>query len=109
MFHRLSGNRNLCGSGGDPQSKDPNFPPQSLGTGGFIDPKTGAPRYIPLEINRRKLRFTVERWRVIIFLIHQCCSIRGGDGATQQPDLASQFYIALADLSWMATMPSLGL
>jgi len=45
MFHRLSGNRNLCGSGGDPQSKDPNFPPQSLGTGGFIDPKTGAPRY----------------------------------------------------------------
>jgi len=48
MFHRLV--RQPQPSGGDPQSKDPNFPPQSLGTGGFIDPKTGAPRYIPLEI-----------------------------------------------------------
>ena len=36
--------------GGDPQSKDPNFPVQRLGTGNFVDPKTKQPRYIPLEI-----------------------------------------------------------
>ncbi len=36
--------------GGDPQSQDPNFPEESLGTGGFIDPATGERRTIPLEI-----------------------------------------------------------
>ena len=36
--------------GGDPQSKDPDFPFQSLGSGGFIDPLTGERRNIPLEI-----------------------------------------------------------
>ena len=35
---------------GDPQSKDPNFPPELLGSGGFIDPVTGQEREIPLEI-----------------------------------------------------------
>jgi len=50
MFHRLVRQPQPLWFRGDPQSKDPNFPPQSLGTGGFIDPKTGAPRYIPLEI-----------------------------------------------------------
>ncbi len=36
--------------GGDPQSIDPNFPEDLLGTGGFIDPETGEERTIPLEI-----------------------------------------------------------
>ena len=36
--------------GGDPQSKDPNIPTSQLGTGGYIDPATGLPREIPLEI-----------------------------------------------------------
>jgi peptidyl-prolyl cis-trans isomerase B (cyclophilin B) len=36
--------------GGDPQSKDPNIPEASLGTGGYIDPTTGERRTIPLEI-----------------------------------------------------------
>ncbi len=35
---------------GDPQSKDPNFPPELLGTGGFVDPEIGEEREIPLEI-----------------------------------------------------------
>lgn len=35
---------------GDPQSRDPNFPAELLGTGGFIDPETGEEREIPLEI-----------------------------------------------------------
>ncbi|MGB3237408.1 MAG: peptidylprolyl isomerase [Geitlerinemataceae cyanobacterium] len=36
--------------GGDPQSADPNISPSLWGTGGFIDPATGQPRQIPLEI-----------------------------------------------------------
>jgi peptidyl-prolyl cis-trans isomerase B (cyclophilin B) len=36
--------------GGDPQSQDPDFPLENLGTGGFIDPETGQERNIPLEI-----------------------------------------------------------
>ncbi|MBD2483577.1 peptidylprolyl isomerase [Planktothrix sp. FACHB-1365] len=36
--------------GGDPQSKDPNVDPNTLGSGGFIDPTTGQVRNIPLEI-----------------------------------------------------------
>jgi len=35
---------------GDPQSKDPNFPTNLLGTAGFVDPATGQTRFIPLEI-----------------------------------------------------------
>jgi peptidyl-prolyl cis-trans isomerase B (cyclophilin B) len=36
--------------GGDPQSKDPKVPADQLGTGSYIDPKTGNARYIPLEV-----------------------------------------------------------
>ncbi|VXD14908.1 putative Peptidyl-prolyl cis-trans isomerase, cyclophilin family [Planktothrix serta PCC 8927] len=36
--------------GGDPQSQDPNVDPNTLGSGGFIDPATGQVRNIPLEI-----------------------------------------------------------
>ncbi len=36
--------------GGDPQSKDPSIPKIKYGTGSFIDPNTGQPRFIPLEI-----------------------------------------------------------
>ena len=36
--------------GGDPQGKDPKFPESRLGTGGYIDSKTGNERRIPLEI-----------------------------------------------------------
>ena len=32
------------------RGKDPNFPVERLGTGGFIDPETSQRRYIPLEI-----------------------------------------------------------
>ncbi len=36
--------------GGDPFSNDPNTPERQYGKGSFIDPKTGRPRFIPLEI-----------------------------------------------------------
>lgn len=50
-FHRVVLDPNpFVVQAGDPQSKDPNFPPEQLGTGGFIDPETGEEREIPLEI-----------------------------------------------------------
>jgi peptidyl-prolyl cis-trans isomerase B (cyclophilin B) len=36
--------------GGDPQSANPNTPVDLLGTGSYIDPGTGQPRLIPLEL-----------------------------------------------------------
>jgi len=36
--------------GGDPQSSNPNTPVDLLGTGSFVDPSTGQPRLIPLEL-----------------------------------------------------------
>ncbi|PLS68281.1 MAG: peptidylprolyl isomerase [Cyanobacteria bacterium M5B4] len=38
---------------GDPNSKNPNFPPNLLGRAGFVDPATGVERTIPLEIKAR--------------------------------------------------------
>ena len=36
--------------GGDPQSANPNTPVDLLGTGSFVDPASGQPRLIPLEL-----------------------------------------------------------
>ena len=50
-FHRVVREPEpFVAQGGDPQSKSLDFPVDRLGTGNFIDPTTGAPRYIPLEI-----------------------------------------------------------
>jgi peptidyl-prolyl cis-trans isomerase B (cyclophilin B) len=47
LFHRVV--PGFVAQGGDPFSKEAN-PPGPVGTGGFVDPKTGQPRDIPLEI-----------------------------------------------------------
>jgi peptidyl-prolyl cis-trans isomerase B (cyclophilin B) len=48
VFHRIE--PGFVAQGGDPQGKDPKFPANRLGTGGFIDPATKKERNIPLEI-----------------------------------------------------------
>lgn len=54
-FHRVVRSpRPFVVQGGDPQSKDPDFPPERLGTAGYTDPATGQERNIPLEILPRR-------------------------------------------------------
>lgn len=51
VFHRVVRDpQPFVVQGGDPQSKDTNFPAERLGTGSYVDPATSRPRYIPLEI-----------------------------------------------------------
>lgn len=94
--------------GGDPQSKDPNFPEQALGTGNFVDPATGVPRYIPLEIkpegDNAELIYGTPLPELEIAnapaLPHQRGAVAMARSAS--PDSASaQFYFALADLSFL--------
>ena len=47
-FHRVE--PGFVVQAGDPNSRDPNFPPELLGLSGFTDPVTGVERNIPLEI-----------------------------------------------------------
>ncbi|MBD2060242.1 peptidylprolyl isomerase [Oculatella sp. FACHB-28] len=91
--------------GGDPQGSDPNFPAEQLGTGGFIDPDTSAPRYIPLEIKPEGTEEpvysqTLDPGGAQPVLKHT----RGAVAMARSnlPDSASsQFYFALSDLSFL--------
>ncbi|AFY43068.1 peptidylprolyl isomerase [Nostoc sp. PCC 7107] len=93
--------------GGDPQGKDPKFPASRLGTGGYIDPKTGNERYIPLEIKPKgeaspiySKTFEMARVTTTPELTHKQGAI--AMARSQQPDSASsQFYFALADLGFL--------
>lgn len=105
-FHRVIGpttNQDpFVVQGGDPQSKDPKFPINRLGTGNYIEPKTGQVRYIPLEIKAKeygKATYgkTISKAPELPHTLGAIAMAR-----SQMPNSASsQFYFALADLGFL--------
>lgn len=94
--------------GGDPQSRDPNFPVDRLGTGSFIDPATSLPRYIPLEIRPTGADQPIIYSKTLESAgIDKAPKLKHTRGAvamarSNMPDSASaQFYITLADLDFL--------
>ncbi|MEH2245570.1 peptidylprolyl isomerase [Nostoc sp.] len=91
--------------GGDPQSKDPKFPANRLGTGSYIDPKTGNARYIPLEVKPKGSDTPIynkpfDATAQPVVLPHKQGAV--AMARSQPPDSASaQFYFALADLAFL--------
>lgn len=108
VFHRVVRDpQPFVVQGGDPQGKDPNFPVEALGTGGFVDPKTGQERFIPLEIKPKgaptpQYSQTFDKAR-----ISSPPELRHTRGAvamarSSPPDSASsQFYFALTELPFL--------
>lgn len=108
VFHRVVREpQPFVVQGGDPQSKDPNFPAQRLGTGSFIDPETETARYIPLEIKPEgadqplyNQTFETARVNAAPALPHRRGAV--AMARSQMEDSASsQFYITLADLPFL--------
>jgi peptidyl-prolyl cis-trans isomerase B (cyclophilin B) len=93
--------------GGDPQSKDPNVPAALLGTGGFVDPETEQPRYIPLEIKPEGADEPIYSQTFETAGISDPPQLTHRRGAVAMarsnlPDSASsQFYITLADVNFL--------
>jgi peptidyl-prolyl cis-trans isomerase B (cyclophilin B) len=107
-FHRVIGPQSnppenpFVAQGGDPQSKDPKVPPQALGSGSFVDPKTGKARYVPLEIKAKGA--SEPTYSKTIKEAPELPHKRGAIAMarSQAPDSASaQFYFALADLQFL--------
>jgi peptidyl-prolyl cis-trans isomerase B (cyclophilin B) len=108
VFHRVVREpQPFVVQGGDPQGKDPNFPVDRLGTGGFIDPQTSQERYIPLEIKPKDAQTPVYGKTLDKAGVSATPLLRHSRGAvamarSSQPDSASsQFYIALAELPFL--------
>lgn len=108
VFHRVVREpQPFVVQGGDPQSKDPSFPAQGLGTGSFIDPDTQAPRYIPLEIKPEGAERPLYNQTFETAGIAEAPVLAHRRGAlamarSQLEDSASaQFYITLADLPFL--------
>jgi len=103
VFHRVVRDpQPFVAQGGDPQGKDPNFRGQ-LGTGGFVEPATGKERRIPLEITPKGADSPVYSKTITQppLLQHKRGAV--AMARSQSPDSASsQFYFALADLSFLA-------
>jgi peptidyl-prolyl cis-trans isomerase B (cyclophilin B) len=107
-FHRVVRDpQPFVAQGGDPQSKDPSFPVDRLGTGSFLDPKTNLPRYIPLEIKPEGASQPIYSKTLEEARVTSPPALRHTTGAvamarSSPPDSASaQFYIALADLNFL--------
>ncbi|MEW6497660.1 MAG: peptidylprolyl isomerase [Cyanobacteriota bacterium] len=108
VFHRVVREpQPFVVQGGDPQGKDPNFPVERMGTGGFIDPQTKQERYIPLEIKPKGAQTPIYSQTFDKAGINAPPQLRHTRGAVAMarstpPDSASsQFYIALADLPFL--------
>lgn len=108
VFHRVVRDpQPFVVQGGDPQGKDPKFPAGRLGTGGYIDPKTGNERYIPLEIKPQGEAAPIYSKTFEMAGVTKLPELTHKQGAvamarSQQPDSASsQFYFALADLGFL--------
>ena len=108
VFHRVVREpQPFVVQGGDPQGKDPNVPVERLGTGSFTDPKTGQPRYIPLEIKPKDAEAPIYSKTLEQAGISAPPELQHTRGAvamarSSMPDSASsQFYIALSDLSFL--------
>ncbi|MBD2436304.1 peptidylprolyl isomerase [Nostoc sp. FACHB-110] len=108
VFHRVVRDpQPFVVQGGDPQGKDPKFPAGRLGTGGYIDPKTGNERYIPLEIKPQGEAAPIYSKTFEMAGVTKPPELTHKQGAvamarSQQPDSASsQFYFALADLGFL--------
>lgn len=107
VFHRVVRDPEpFVVQGGDPQSKDPNFRGQ-LGVGGFVDPATGQPRNIPLEIKPKGADSPVYSKTLKSAGGTATPELQHKRGAVAMaraafPDSASsQFYFALADLAFL--------
>lgn len=107
-FHRvIHSPQPFVAQGGDPQSKDPKVPIDSLGTGSFIDSKTGKVRYIPLEIKPQGGDAPIYSKTLESAGVNKPPVLQHKLGAvamarSQMPDSASsQFYFALADLGFL--------
>lgn len=108
VFHRVVREpQPFVVQGGDPQSKGSQVPPSRWGTGGYIDPKTGNERYIPLEIKPEGEASPIYSKTFEQARITKSPQLKHKQGAvamarSQQPDSASsQFYFALADLGFL--------
>ncbi|WP_017306905.1 peptidylprolyl isomerase [Spirulina subsalsa] len=108
VFHRVVRDpQPFVVQGGDPQGKNPNVSVNQLGTGSFVDPDSGRPRYIPLEIKPQgadeplySKTFKQARVSGAPVLNHTRGAV--AMARSQMPDSASaQFYFALADLSFL--------
>ncbi|PSB16491.1 peptidylprolyl isomerase [Phormidesmis priestleyi ULC007] len=101
VFHRVVREpQPFVVQGGDPQGKNPNFPLEQLGTGGFIDPTTNQPRNIPLEIKPDKASEPIVYSKTLESKNPKLKHIRGAVAMARSafPDSASsQFYFVLAD------------
>lgn len=107
-FHRVEKDPSpFVVQGGDPQGKDPDFPLDQLGTGGYIDPETNTERTIPLEIKPEGADEPIYGQTFEQAGITQPPVLNHDRGIVAMarsldPDSASsQFYITLADVPFL--------
>ncbi len=106
VFHRVVREpQPFVVQGGDPMSSDPNTPPQTYGTGSYVDEATKQPRYIPLEIKTAGTTTygkTLEEARVTDKPVLKHSRAAVAMARSQDPNSASaQFYFTLGDVNFL--------